>query len=141
MPQPRTASAAVPWPAIPPPARPLQLETTAPGIVVIDSFFSQKTLSNFLNFLQSPSVSWTGPNAPKKGEATRTNHRFQVQDEEFAQQLFVKSGLQEALDRQADQVDGRNGRRPVGLNGNIRCYKYEKGSFFGREFCLSQGFL
>ncbi|GAA5908044.1 uncharacterized protein JCM6883_004098 [Sporobolomyces salmoneus] len=135
MPQPRTAATTVPWPSIPPPAQPLKLDTVAPGILVIDSFFSSKTLASFLSFLQSPSVSWTAPSFPKKGEATRTNYRFQVQDDEFARQLWEKSGLKDALiGAQGELVNGRNGKKAVGLNGNIRCYKYEKGSFFGPHY-------
>ncbi|GAA5870216.1 hypothetical protein JCM16303_001930 [Sporobolomyces ruberrimus] len=135
MPLPRTASTSVPWPSIPPPARPLELEVISPGILVIDSFFTSKTLSSFISFLNSPSITWTGPSLPKKGEATRTNHRFQIQDDEFAKELFEKSGLKGALrGEQGQLVDGRNGKVPVGLNGNIRCYKYEKGSFFGPHY-------
>ncbi|GAA5977383.1 hypothetical protein JCM5350_002447 [Sporobolomyces pararoseus] len=134
MPQPRSSATTVPWPTISPPAEPLRLETEAPGIVIIDSFFSSKTLKSFLSFLQSPAVSWTGPSLPKKGEATRTNHRFQVQDDDFARELYEKTGLREALEGQGEVVDGRSGRRPAGLNGNIRCYRYDKGSFFGPHY-------
>lgn len=138
MPQARTPAGAIPWPTVPPPAEPLELASAAPGIIVCDSFFSRKTLANFVSFLESPAIAWTAPSLPKKGEATRTNFRFQVQDDAFAEQLWELSGLREALSRQSNLVDARNGRTAVGLNGNIRCYRYEKGSFFGRELHQSR---
>ncbi|GAA5842029.1 hypothetical protein JCM3766R1_005728 [Sporobolomyces carnicolor] len=134
MPQARTPAGAIPWPTVPPPAEPLELASVAPGIIVCDSFFSRKTLANFVSFLESPAIAWTAPSLPKKGEATRTNFRFQVQDDAFAEQLWELSGLREALSRQSNLVDARNGRTAVGLNGNIRCYRYEKGSFFGPHY-------
>jgi len=134
MPQPRTPATTLPWPTIPPPHSPLSLTPISPGIQIIDSFFSSKTLSSFISFLStSTQITWVSPSPPKKGEATRTNHRFSIQDSNFARELWERSGLKDVCQRDRG-LEGKNGRKPVGLNSNIRCYRYEKGSFFGRMF-------
>ncbi|GAA6023590.1 hypothetical protein JCM11491_006046 [Sporobolomyces phaffii] len=135
----RPPATTVAWPKIPAPRRPLQVcpLAGAPGIAVIDDFLSRETAAQFVRFLASDAVAWTGPRAPNRGEATRTNARFQVDDAAFARRLYVDSGLERALTTTAGDVlplDARNGKRPVGLNSNIRCYKYDKGSFFGPHY-------
>eukprot|EP00891_Asterochloris_glomerata_P004369 jgi/Astpho2/4369/Aster-08066 len=62
------------------------------------------------------------------GEAFRDNERISVQDEALAQQLWSCTGLQEVF---AD-VD-LEGWQAVGLNPNIRVYKYCKGQRFGKH--------
>ncbi|GAA5922630.1 uncharacterized protein JCM15063_003367 [Sporobolomyces koalae] len=142
MPQPRNSSesGAVAWPTILPPRKPLELHQVAPGILVVDHFLPPKTLDAFLALLQSRSISWTAPNPiPRKGEAARTNHRFQIQDDEFAQRLWTDSGLAQLctdhleLLQGRDQVPGR-AKLPCGLNGNVRCYRYDPGSYFGPHY-------
>ena len=131
MPQPRTPATTLPWPTIPSPTSPLSLTQISPGISIIDSLFSPKTLQSFISFLSTSSqITWVSPTLPKKGEATRTNHRFSIQDPNFARELWETSGLRDVCER--DGLEGKSGRKPVGLNKNIRCYRYEKGSFFGR---------
>ncbi|GAA5823244.1 hypothetical protein JCM5353_005132 [Sporobolomyces roseus] len=134
MPQSRTPATTLPWPTIPPPHSPLSLTPISPGIQIIDSFFSSKTLSSFISFLStSTQITWVSPSPPKKGEATRTNHRFSIQDSNFARELWERSGLKDVCQRDRG-LEGKNGRKPVGLNANIRCYRYEKGSFFGPHY-------
>jgi len=49
----------------------------------------------------------TTPGKPKKGDAVRFNDRFQVEDEGFANRLWVETGLRELICGQ-DEEDGMN---------------------------------
>jgi len=126
--QPATEPAPLVWPSLPPPPRPLRLDSPADGLVLIDSFFSLKTRTAFVSALSA--LRLQGPSPPKKGEATRTNDRFSVHDPAFAQRLWTDTGLADAL----QQLEGRNGRRARGLNPNIRCYRYSEGAFFNPHY-------
>lgn len=140
MPQPtrRTAQTILAWPTIPRPSSPLTLTPIASGIKVIDQFLSPSTLSSFLSFLSTPNplISWTCPTPPKRGEATRLNYRFAIKDPTFAKELWESSGLNLVCQQEQGGLEGNRGRKAVGLNGNIRCYRYEKGSYFGRKYSL-----
>lgn len=50
----------------------------------------------------------TTPGKPKKGEALRYNDRFQVQDDLFANRLWVETGLRELVlgELGAEEEDG-----------------------------------
>ncbi|ORY80314.1 hypothetical protein BCR37DRAFT_335408, partial [Protomyces lactucae-debilis] len=69
------------------------------------------------------------PVAPKRGEATRTNERFSQHDEEFAAHLYQASGLADM----PELVQLSKGRL-MGLNPNIRIYRYKPGAFFGPHY-------
>ncbi|GAA5890237.1 hypothetical protein JCM8208_002747 [Rhodotorula glutinis] len=126
--QPAAEPAPLVWPSLPPPPRPLRLDSPTDGLILIDSFFSTKTRTAFVSALSA--LRLQGPSAPKKGEATRTNDRFSVHDPAFAKALWTKTGLADAL----QSLEGRNGRRARGLNPNIRCYRYGEGAFFGPHY-------
>ncbi|GAA5832886.1 hypothetical protein JCM11251_000517 [Rhodosporidiobolus azoricus] len=132
----RTATAPAPalptppaWPAIPPPTSPLLLNELSPGILIVDNFFPPALRKTFVSFLRS-SVKLNLPVPPKRGEAERRNERISFSDEGFAKRLWEDSGLREAC----EEMEGRNGRKPCGLNGNIRIYRYPEGSFFGAHY-------
>jgi hypothetical protein len=55
-------------------------------------------------------------------------------DEVFAKTLWEQSGLKEIVEREEDQV-GLWGGEVVGLNPNIRIYRYMKGQYFDKH-CL-----
>lgn len=116
------------WPSIPRPPRPLRVDNPAEGLLLIDDFFSAKTRSAFVSALSA--LRLQGPSAPKKGEATRTNERFSLHDPAFAQRLWQDSGLSKAL----EGLEGRGGRKAMGLNPNVRCYRYPEGTFFGAHY-------
>ncbi|GAA5899951.1 hypothetical protein JCM6882_007010 [Rhodosporidiobolus microsporus] len=117
------------WPHIPPPSTPLTLNQLAPGILVLDNFFPPPLRKTFLAFLRT-SVTLNPPVPPKRGEAERRNERVSFQDEGFAKRLWEDSGLRKAC----EGLEGRNGRKACGLNGNIRLYRYPEGSFFGPHY-------
>ncbi|KAF6261049.1 oxidoreductase [Scenedesmus sp. NREL 46B-D3] len=62
------------------------------------------------------------------GEAYRDNHRISVQDPALAEQLWSATGLQHTM--AGVTVDGLV---PIGLNANIRFYRYSRGQKFGRH--------
>lgn len=70
---------------------------------------------------------------PKYGEAYRDNDRYSVQDEAFASALWEASGLRALFE--GIQVDGCCA---VGLNPNIRLYRYKAGQRFGKHVDGSQ---
>lgn len=65
---------------------------------------------------------------PAYGEAFRDNHRIQFSDQAFADHLWQATGLAELVGGLEDE-DGT----AVGLNPNIRIYRYNAGQRFGRH--------
>lgn len=116
------------WPTIT--AEPdLELERLSPDLIVVDGFFSRQTLKTWRTFL--PTISMSPPAPAQKGYAPRFNDRFGCQAPDFARDLYEKSGLRELCEGGIES--GVKGKRPVGLNPNIRMYKYEEGAYFGRQ--------
>ncbi|GAA5870108.1 hypothetical protein JCM3774_002594 [Rhodotorula dairenensis] len=120
------------WPRLERPSRPLAVTEPAPGILLIDQFFPARVRKAFLAFLTAPEspVKLSPPTAPKRGEAARTNERVSLHAPDLAARLWNETGLNEAC----QAIEGRNGRRPVGLNPNMRIYRYPPGSFFGPHY-------
>lgn len=58
----------------------------------------------------------------------RDNHRISFQDPELANQLWTATGLRDTL--QGVTVDDRV---PIGLNPNLRFYRYTRGQKFGKH--------
>jgi hypothetical protein len=119
------------WPTIT--AEPhLELERLSPDLIIVDGFFSRQTLATWKTFL--PTINMSPPAPAQKGYAARFNDRFGCQASDFARELYQKSGLKELCE--AGIESGVKGKRPSGLNPNIRLYKYDEGAYFGREFVL-----
>lgn len=119
------------WPIIT--AEPhLELERLSQDLIIVDGFFSRQTLKTWRTFL--PTITMSPPAPAQKGYAARFNDRFGVQAPDFARHLYEKSGLKELCE--AGIESGVKGKRPVGLNPNVRLYKYDEGAYFGREFLL-----
>ncbi|KAJ1917467.1 hypothetical protein IWQ60_007773 [Tieghemiomyces parasiticus] len=80
--------------------------------------------------------------APPRGHAFRNNARLAFQDPAFAQMLWERSGLARLLapwrlaGRRVVRGDRPTapGPRPVGLNGNLRLYRYEPGQRFDAHY-------
>lgn len=126
-----TQSTAPPsWPAFRPPlpVADLELETVAPAkIVVTRNFWPKSLCRNYVSFLKELPLTTT-PGKPKRGEAVRVNDRFQVDDFEFAARLWTETGLGDLVNREEHLPLW--GGKVVGLNPNIRIYRYTKGQFF-----------
>ncbi|KAH8802859.1 hypothetical protein F5884DRAFT_487377 [Xylogone sp. PMI_703] len=130
------------WPLIslPPrtPFQPLNLETLVPSqILTIPNFWTAKLCKTYVSFLKTLPLATT-PGKPKKGHAVRVNDRFQIEDAQFAERLWVETGLRECVvggdgEEEGMSVEERRelwGGEVVGLNPNIRIYRYSKGQFF-----------
>ncbi|KAH8918032.1 hypothetical protein BT69DRAFT_1268296 [Atractiella rhizophila] len=105
-------------------------------IVTILSLFSSSLCKTYIAFLSTLPFTTT-PVRPKRGEAVRFNDRFQVDDETFARRLWEDSGLKEFFEREENEGilgDGVKEKEVVGLNPNIRVYRYVPGQFFDKHY-------
>lgn len=122
------------WPPLTPlvPAEHLFIETVAADqILVIRSLFTANLCKTFVSFLSALPLTTT-PGKPKRGEATRVNDRFQIDDPLFANTLWEQSGLQHLITSFDD--DGTFSGKVLGLNPNIRIYRYRPGQFFDKHY-------
>ncbi|KAL4958221.1 hypothetical protein BDW69DRAFT_98789 [Aspergillus filifer] len=126
-------------------------------IYLIRNFLPASLCKTYVQFLSSlPLI--TTPGKPKKGDAVRVNDRFQIQDEVFAERLWRETALrglvmnpngidtgyddQDEEDRESKNAKAENersmkeiwGGEPLGLNGNIRVYRYSQGQFFAQHY-------
>jgi hypothetical protein len=120
------------WPAFSPliPESDLVLEEVLPGqIVTIPNFWTSTLCKNYVSFLSSLPLTTT-PGKPKKGDAVRVNDRCQIDDPAFAAKLWSQTALKTIIEAQDDHLWGG---KVVGLNPNIRIYRYSKGQFFDQH--------
>ncbi|KAJ3995155.1 hypothetical protein F5050DRAFT_1829941 [Lentinula boryana] len=134
------------WPPFKSPVSrsPLSLKEILPNqIVTIPNFWPSSLCKTYVSFLAGlPLV--TTPGKPKKGEAVRVNDRFQIQDASFAKRLWEETGLKDVVMGNVQADDGLQlneeirtqlwGGEVVGLNSNIRIYRYSKGQFFDQHY-------
>lgn len=122
------------WPPLYPliPPENLSIETVLAGqILVIRNLFTSNLCKTYVSFLSSLPLTTT-PGKPKRGEATRVNDRFQIQDPSFAKTLWEQSGLQTLVNNH-EQEQSFSGK-VLGLNPNIRVYRYRPGQFFDQHY-------
>lgn len=150
------AAVAPNWPALRPlvPSSDLYMEPILPDqIYTIRNFFTANLCKSYVSFLSSAAISLTTtPLKPKsKYEAVRVNDRYQIEDAGFAELLWSSTALREivnerrgvdSLDLEGDEEekeeeDKQNrrvwGGTPLGLNSNIRIYRYTAGQFFAQH--------
>src|SRR4051794_28452470 len=87
------------WPNLKPllPTSDLSLSTLIDSqIVVIRNFWTSTLCNSYVAFLKGLPLTTT-PGKPKKGDALRFNDRFQVNDEGFANRLWMETGLRELI--------------------------------------------
>ncbi|KAL1837128.1 hypothetical protein VTJ49DRAFT_4226 [Mycothermus thermophilus] len=122
------------WPPFKPPLPVVDLTVDTlvqDKIVVLRSFFPRSLCRDYVSFLRElPLV--TTPGKPKRGEAVRVNDRYQVDDPKFADRLWNETGLKEVVLR--DEVAHLWGGEVVGLNPNIRIYRYSPGQYFDAHY-------
>ncbi|CAE6452547.1 unnamed protein product [Rhizoctonia solani] len=99
-------------------------------IYVINDFLSREECGVFSKFITGLPLVATPP--PKKGEATRVNHRISFQSKDFAATIYNAilphlPPLPCAESRATDAVT-------AGCNSNIRLYKYGPGEYFGPHY-------
>ncbi|KAJ5104008.1 hypothetical protein N7532_004537 [Penicillium argentinense] len=163
-PEKSTPPSRTPQPAVPnwPPLRPLlpaaDLTLTplvADQICLIRNFLPSSLCKTYASFLASLPLTTT-PGKPKKDEAVRVNDRFQVEDARFAEMVWSGTALKELVTTRFDEEDAYNeyneegegpsaeelaqkcrqlwGGEPLGLNPNIRIYRYSAGQFFAQHY-------
>lgn len=123
------------------PAADLSINTLLDNqILTIPRLWTANLCKTFVAFLSTlPLV--TTPGKPKRGEAVRVNDRFQVHDHAFAENLWSGTALKDMVD--SPIINGREltvsekrelwGGVILGLNENIRVYRYSKGQFFDQH--------
>ncbi|ODA78571.1 hypothetical protein RJ55_05953 [Drechmeria coniospora] len=97
-------------------------------VALIPSFFPRSLCRDYVAFLKTLPLQTT-PSRPKRGDAVRVNDRFQTHDAAFARRLWEQTGLKETL-LENESLKGSWGGEPIGLNPNIRVYRYTKGQYF-----------
>ncbi|PSR85723.1 alpha subunit of prolyl 4-hydroxylase, partial [Coniella lustricola] len=100
-------------------------------VFLLRNFWPRSLCRDYVSFLRTLSLTTT-PGKPKRGDAVRVNDRFQVEDQAFAQRLWVDTGLKETL--LADEWKEKWGGEVVGLSPNIRIYRYSPGQFFDAHY-------
>jgi hypothetical protein len=115
-----------------------EITTVLPSQILTLNLLTSSFSQQFLAFCQSQisPLLTTTPIKPKKGNAVRFNDRFQITDASFAESLWTKSGLKESVEsyeEEGKQPEDVWGGKPVGLNPNIRIYRYLKGQFFDKH--------
>ncbi|KAJ5155420.1 hypothetical protein N7492_008223, partial [Penicillium capsulatum] len=147
------------WPPLRPllPTADLSLAPLVPDqIYIVRNFLPTSLCKNYASFLASLPLTTT-PGKPKKDEAVRVNDRFQVEDARFAENLWSGTALKELVtERFADEDEEESydesgpqswtpdqraekamqvwGGAPLGLNANIRIYRYSAGQFFAQHY-------
>ncbi|KAJ5601789.1 hypothetical protein N7510_011323 [Penicillium lagena] len=120
-------------------------------IYLIRNFLPGTLCKNYVSFLASLPLTTT-PGKPKKDEAVRVNDRFQIEDARFAEMLWGETALRELVVERFDEDDYDDsdeeddralerahkahnlwGGTPLGLNSNIRVYRYSPGQFFAQH--------
>lgn len=87
------------WPVFKPlvPTSHLTLSTLVDSqIAVIRNFWTATLCRNYVSFLKGLPLTTT-PGKPKKGDALRINDRYQINDEAFANRLWLETGLRELI--------------------------------------------
>lgn len=87
------------WPNFKPPLPVMDLQPEAmldSRVVLIRNFWPKSLCRDYVSFLRTLSLTTT-PGKPKRGDAVRVNDRFQVQDQAFANRLWLQTGLQDVL--------------------------------------------
>ena len=88
------------WPPIASliPAEDLYLETLLEDqILTISKFWTSSLCKTYVNFLSTLPFATT-PSKPKRGEAVRVNDRFQLDDPDFAEQLWSRTALKQIVE-------------------------------------------
>ncbi|KAF5185731.1 2-oxoglutarate (2OG) and Fe(II)-dependent oxygenase superfamily protein [Thalictrum thalictroides] len=117
----------VKWPSIKPKKNLQITHLKETHLFTIPNFLSTVESRAFIKVAESIGFAHQGSLGPTRGEAYRDNHRFAVEDPVLAATIW-ESGLKKVF---AD-IEIR-GKVAVGLNPNIRFYRYNVGQRFGRH--------
>ncbi|MFQ6661940.1 hypothetical protein Gotur_029935 [Gossypium turneri] len=115
------------WPVLQPK---LNLQITRlkdKDLFTVQNFFTPAESKAFIKAAESAGFEHQGSLGPAKGEAYRDNDRIAVNDPALADMVW-QSGLSKLL----SDIKIR-GKAAVGLNPNIRFYRYKVGQHFGQH--------
>ncbi|MBA0815758.1 hypothetical protein Gohar_000498 [Gossypium harknessii] len=124
----KKATAVAKWPSLKPK---LDLHITRlqdNDLFTVQNFFTSAESKAFIKTAESIGFEHQGSLGPTKGEAYRDNDRLSVYDPTLADTIW-QSGLSLLF----SDIKIR-GKVAVGLNPNIRFYRYKVGQRFGRHF-------
>ncbi|KAL2920579.1 hypothetical protein RDABS01_012070 [Bienertia sinuspersici] len=96
-------------------------------LITVPNFFTSFESKEFVKVAESLGFVHQGSLGPTKGEAYRDNDRISVNDPDLADMIW-ESGLNKLF-----QDIKIRGKVAVGLNPNIRFYRYKVGQRFGRH--------
>lgn len=99
-------------------------------ILIIHNLFTSNLCKSFVAYLSTLPLATT-PAKPKRGEAVRVNDRFQVDDPIFANHLWENTALRELI---SEGSTDKWGGDVLGLNSNIRVYRYRPGHCFHQHY-------
>ncbi|KAK5698908.1 hypothetical protein LTR97_006557 [Elasticomyces elasticus] len=132
------------WPALQPLVTAADLTFTIllpDQVLTIPRLWTAALCKTYVSFLATLHLVTT-PGKPKKGNAVRVNDRYQINDPAFAERLWSDTALKQLVEHPT--IDGRElnsdetkhlwGGEVLGLNNNIRIYRYSAGQFFDRHF-------
>ncbi|KAL3162987.1 hypothetical protein ABBQ32_009419 [Trebouxia sp. C0010 RCD-2024] len=95
----------------------------------VDGVLTEAEASRFVQTAESIGLKHQGSKGSAYGEAFRDNERAAFQDEAFAEHLWQRSGLADVF----CSIDLGSNQTAVGLNPNIRLYRYRPGQRFGKH--------
>lgn len=122
------------WPPLTPlvPKIDLNITTLLPDqILLISNLLTTSLCRTYTAFLSTLPLTTT-PGKPRRGDAVRVNDRFQIHDPAFAHTLWTQTSLQELVSNFEDP--GVWGGELLGLNPNIRVYRYRPGQCFDKHY-------
>jgi len=122
------------WPQLQPVLAASELTIEEPlkdQIMVVPKLFTANLCKTLVTYLSTLPLATT-PGKPKRGEATRVNDRLQVEDPAFAQRLWEDTAIKDLIASYED--DSIWGGQVLGLNANIRIYRYRPGQFFDQHY-------
>ncbi|KAI4383081.1 hypothetical protein MLD38_008961 [Melastoma candidum] len=96
-------------------------------LFIVENLFTSAESTAFVKAAETIGFSHQGSLGPARGEAYRDNDRIAVDDPDLANSIW-ESGLRQLL----SDIKIR-GKAPVGLNPNVRFYRYKVGQRFGRH--------
>ncbi|PIN13724.1 hypothetical protein CDL12_13646 [Handroanthus impetiginosus] len=115
------------WPSIKPKSNLQITRLKDDDLITIQNYLTSAESKAFINVEESIGFVHQGSLGPTKGEAYRDNDRISVNDPDLAKTIW-----EAGLDKSLSSFKIR-GKVPVGLNPNIRFYRYTVGQRFGRH--------
>lgn len=104
-------------------------------IYLIHNFFTSKECESLIHHFNACLSLRPVPAIPKPGEAFRSNDRESVQDTAIAQRIW-DLGIKKACLETPGISEASLPRKPVGLNSNIRIYRYREGQVRYGRVCV-----